>query len=266
MAASDKKGTLIHSLIISHSQHIENTHYLFQAVRDLPSHSYCSASHDMEYTKHKENTVRRGAKKAHYDRHTIHSILDANDICHVAFVVDGKPFVQPINYGRSGDTLFLHGSPKNRMTKSLIDAGEATLSVAVLDAMKLTKSAYNHSVNFRSVVVFGKVRERTTDEEKLEALEVIINHFVPERWEHCRKPTREELMATRVIEVKIETASAKVADTPPADKEEDVDLDYWAGTIPVKTVFGPPVTVDESEKQSSIPDHILKFCENPKKG
>lgn len=229
-------------------------------------HGYHSYNPGMEYKRDKANTVRRGAKKAHYDQTTIHSILDASDICHVAFIVDGKSFVQPINYGRSGDIIYLHGSPKNRMTSSLIDAGEATLSIALLDAMKLTKSAYNHSVNFRSVVVFGKVRELITDEEKLDALEVIINHFVPGRWEHCRKPTREELLATRVIEVEIETASAKVGDTPPVDKEEDADLDYWRGMIPVKTVFGPPVTVDESNQQGSIPDHILEFCESPRKG
>ena len=210
-----------------------------------------------DYQKTKINTVRRGSKKAKYNKDTVHSILDAVEICHIAFIVDGKPFVQPINFGRKDGFLYLHGSPKNRMTNALIESGKATLSVTIIDAMKLTKSAFNHSVNYRSAVVFGKVRELHTNEEKLEGLKAIINHFVPERWEHCRRPDKDELLATRVLEIEIETASAKIADTPLEDKERDLELDYWSGIIPVETNYRDPISTKNS---NSPPEHVLDFC------
>lgn len=215
----------------------------------------------MEYAKEPRNTVRRGARKAHYDEKTIHAILDASDLCHIAFMVEGVPCVQPINYGRCGNKLYIHGSPKNRMTHALIDAGSVSLSVARVDAMKFTKSAMNHSVNFRSAVIFGKVRELTDDAEKLAGLKALINHFVPNRWQYCRPPTDKELLATRVLEITIESASAKVAEGPAQDKPEDMDLDYWTGLVPIQNVFGPPISLQENE---DIPEHMLRFCEEGK--
>ena len=191
--------------------------------------------------------------------------MDANEICSVAFNVDGKAYVQPINFGRAGDCLYLHGSVKNRMTTTLIQSGEVCLSVISLKAMKLTRSAFNHSVNYRSVVVFGEVRELTTEEDKLAGLKNIINHFIPGRWEHCRQPHLKELNATRVLEIKITSASAKIADTPPHDEKNDYDLDFWAGTIPIRTVYEYPIPDEKLKKGVELPPHVLEFYENKKR-
>ena len=216
----------------------------------------------MEYQKTAQNTVKRGRHKARYDKPTIHAILDAAEICHVAFSVEGKAMVQPINFGRDGEQLFLHGAPGNRMTSALIEAGEVCLSVTLLDGLKLTKSAYHHSVNFRSAVIFGEVVEVKTDEAKREALKTIINHVVPDRWEHCRAPNEKELQATRVIKITISSASAKVVNTPPFDEPEDLNLEYWAGEIPVRQVYENPISRDDSSDPREVPAHVLAFIQN----
>lgn len=220
----------------------------------------------MEYKQTVDNTIKRGAKKATYNKAEIHAVLDACEICSVAFSINGKAYVQPINFGRSGETLYMHGSLQNRMTNALIECGEACVSVFHLDAMKLTRSAFHHSVNYRSVVIFGKVRELKTNEEKLEGLKAIINHFVPNRWNNCREPNEGELKATRVIAIDIETASAKIAAAPPNDNKEDYELDYWCGTIPVKTVCEFPVTDATMKEGIDIPEHVIAFYEKRKNG
>lgn len=220
----------------------------------------------MEYSKTSENTIKRGAKKATYNKEEIHGILDACEVCNIAFTIDGKAYVQPINFGRNGETLFLHGSLQNRMTNALIENGDVCLSVFHLDAMKLTRSAFHHSVNYRSAVVFGKVRELTTNEEKLFGLKAIINHFVPNRWDYCREPNENELKATRVIAIDIETASAKIATAPPNDNLEDYELDYWCGTIPIKTVCEFPLTDKTMKENIAVPEHVLDFYEKHKDG
>ncbi|MDH5400323.1 MAG: pyridoxamine 5'-phosphate oxidase family protein [Cyclobacteriaceae bacterium] len=213
----------------------------------------------MQYPQTPLNTVKRGAKKAAYDKATVHAILDATEICHVAFSIEGRPHVQPINFGREGEKLYMHGSLNNRMTNALIEAGEICLSVSILDAMKITRSAYHHSVNFRSVVVFGKVRELTANEEKLMGLKALINHFVPDRWDHCRPPNDNELKATRIIEITIETASAKIADRPSQEEKKDYELDYWAGIIPVRTNYGDPLPDEKLREGTEVPEHIMDF-------
>ena len=216
----------------------------------------------MEFSKSELNKVKRGAKKATYNKKEIYQILDATEICNVAFIFRGRAFVQPINYGRDGDSMYLHGALKNRMTNTLIESGEASLSVMLLDAMKLTRSAFHHSVNYRSVTVFGKVSELKSDIEKLKGLKSITNHFVPNRWEFCRAPNKNELKATRVIEIKIETAAAKIANGPIEDKESDLNLDFWAGEIPVKTSYFRPIPDNKLNKEIEIPEHIMEFYKN----
>ena len=219
-----------------------------------------------EYLKSTESTVKRGAKKATYDKDEIHSILDASEICFIAFNVNGKAFVQPINFGRKGETLFLHGALQNRMTNMLIESGEVCLSVMHLDSMKLTRSAFHHSVNYRSAVVFGKVRELRTNDDKIEGLKAIINHFVPNRWDFCRLPSDNELKATKVIAIDIESASAKIANSPLNENKEDYDLNFWAGQIPVKTVCEFPVPDENLKDGIEIPQHVLDFYEKRKNG
>lgn len=213
----------------------------------------------MKFEKTPINTLKRGAKKASYDKEIVYRILDASEICHIAFVHNGKPFVQPINFGRYKNKIYLHGSHKNRMTQALVDANEVCLNVTLLDALKLTRSAFHHSVNYRSAMVFGTVKDVTSNEEKLNGLKCIINHFVPNRWKHCRVPNESELHATRVLETDIQTASAKIADTPPTDNKTDLSLDYWAGTISVKTICEYPKPDAFMDKNTEIPKHILEF-------
>jgi nitroimidazol reductase NimA-like FMN-containing flavoprotein (pyridoxamine 5'-phosphate oxidase superfamily) len=220
----------------------------------------------MEYEKSELNKIERGKHKASYDKKLIHSILDSSEICSVAFNFNGKAFVQPINFGRSGDTLYLHGSHQNRMTTALLNSGEVCLSVFYLDSMKLTRSAFHHSVNYRSVVVFGKVRELNTNEEKLIGLKAIINHFVPNRWDYCRVPNENELKATRVLAIDIKSASAKIADAAPQDNMEDYELNYWSGEIPIKTICEFPIPDKKLKEGISIPQHVLDFYENRKNG
>jgi nitroimidazol reductase NimA-like FMN-containing flavoprotein (pyridoxamine 5'-phosphate oxidase superfamily) len=220
----------------------------------------------MQYQKTNRSTVKRGAKRATYDKEVIHSILDAGSICFAAFMFEGKPFVQPINYGRKNETLYMHGSLQNRMTTAILAADEVCLNVTLLDGMLLTRSAFHHSVNYRSAIVFGKARELITNEEKLEGIETLINHFVPNRWQHCRKPTGNELKATRVIAIDIISASAKTKNTAPNDNEEDLSLDFWAGTIPIKHICEKPFSDERTDASKPIPEHVLAFYEKNKNG
>ncbi len=220
----------------------------------------------MDYKKIEKNTIRRGAKKASYNRDTIHTLLDASVICNVAFNVDGQALVQPINFGRNDEFLYMHSSLQNRMTSALIESGEVCLTVSFLDSMKFARSAFHHSVNFRSAVVFGKVRELVTKEEKLLGLKSIINHFVPDRWDNCRSPNDKELKATRLIEIEIESASAKIAEGPSSDNKEDIELDFWAGQLPIKTICEHPIPSTDLPEGKKIPEHILEFYEKRKSG
>jgi nitroimidazol reductase NimA-like FMN-containing flavoprotein (pyridoxamine 5'-phosphate oxidase superfamily) len=218
----------------------------------------------MKYPTSDLNKVKRGAQKASYDKEVVHQLLDLSPICNIAFTVNDLAMVQPINFGRVDDKLYIHGSHKNRMTSALLEAKKVCLTSMILDSMKLSKSAFHHSVNYRSVVVFGKVRELSTDEEKLKGLEAIINHFVPNRWENCRFPNEKEMKATRVLEIEIESASAKIANAPTSDNKTDEDLDYWAGQIPIKTICEFPIPKDEN--QPELPEHIQTFYEQRKSG
>lgn len=215
----------------------------------------------MNYKKEEHNTVKRGAKKARYDKETVHAVLDATEICNVAFSIDGKAFVQPINFGRKDEKIYIHGSHLNRMTNALLDSGEVCLSVMILDAMKLTRSAFHHSVNYRSAVVFGKVKELISNEDKIIALESIINHFVSNRWEHCRKPNLKELKATKVIEITIETASAKIADRPNTENKEDYETNHWGGVIPINISYGTPVPDTRMDENLELPAHLKEFID-----
>jgi nitroimidazol reductase NimA-like FMN-containing flavoprotein (pyridoxamine 5'-phosphate oxidase superfamily) len=218
----------------------------------------------MEYKKTEKNKIKRGAAKASYDKEVIHSVLDATEICSIAFIHKGQAIVQPVNFGRSGEYIYLHGSLKNRMTNALIESGKVCLNVMLLDTMKISRSAFHHSVNYRSAVVFGSVKELKTDKEKLKGLKSIINHFIPNRWDHCRLPDQKELNATRVLEIRIETASAKIAGGPVNDTNKDKESNYWAGYIPVKTFYGNPVPAEDLKKDIEIPQHILDFYKKRK--
>jgi len=194
-----------------------------------------------EITATPRTQVRRLPQRAVYDREVVHAILDEGFICHVGFAVDGQPYVIPTGYGRAGETLYLHGSAASRILRSLSDGVRVCVTVTHLDGLVLARSAYHHSMNYRSVVVLGTAVEVTGEAERLEALETISEHIIRGRWTDIRPPNALELKATRVLSLPIEEASAKVRTGPPVDDEEDYDLPYWAGVLPMRLAVGVPI-------------------------
>ena len=187
--------------------------------------------------------VRRLPKRASYDRETIHAILDEALVCHVGFVVTGAPVVIPTIHWREGDTLYVHGSAASRMLRSLRDGVDACATVTLLDGLVLARSAFHHSMNYRSVVVFGKARE-VTGEEKLRALDGLVEHVVRGRSRDVRPPNEVELKQTLVLALPLEEASAKIRTGGPVDDEEDYALPIWAGVVPLALKAGEPVADD----------------------
>jgi len=187
--------------------------------------------------------VRRHPERGAYDRETIGAILDEAQICHVGFVVDGRPFVIPTIHARAGDVLYLHGSTASRMLRTLGEGVDVCVTVTLLDGIVLARSVYNHSMNYRSAVVLGRARPLEGD-EKLAALEAIVEHVVPGRWSDARQPNRTELKATSVLALPLDQASAKIRTGPPSDFDEDENLPVWAGVIPLRLVAGAPESVD----------------------
>ena len=186
------------------------------------------------------NRLRQLREKARYDETSVHGILDAGLVAHVGFVQDGAPVVIPMLYGRKGRLLFLHGASKARVVRLLSSGTPLCANVTLLDGVVAARSAFNSSMNYRSVVVFGKGRLVEDEAERLAALRLVSEHVMPGRWEELRPPTRQELRATGVVELRIESASAKVAEGPPEDTESDYAIRVWAGVVPIVSELGTP--------------------------
>jgi len=212
-----------------------------------------------EYPTSKKNKIKRGAKRGSYNIEQINDILDATSLCYIAFNFEGQAMVQPISFGRKDNVLYIHGSYQNRMTACILEAERVSVSVTHLDGLLLARSAFHHSVNYRSAIVFGKARELKSNEEKLIGLKALINHVVPNRWVECRFPTNEELKATRVIAIKIKEASAKIKHTPVDDNKEDYELDYWAGEIPIVTKALYPVSDEKLKTVIEISKSAMEY-------
>ena len=194
----------------------------------------------MESTKRTE--VRRLPERAEYDIATIYAVLDEALICHIGFVAeDGYPVVIPTIHARLGATLYLHGSPASRMLRTVKTGADVCVTVTLVDGLVLARSVFHHSMNYRSVVVFGRPHEVTDPDEKMRALEVITEQVAHGRWADARHPNETEFKGTTVLALEIEEASAKLRTGPPGDDEEDYELPIWAGVIPVTTTFGPSV-------------------------
>ncbi|MBV8436955.1 MAG: pyridoxamine 5'-phosphate oxidase family protein [Silvibacterium sp.] len=212
----------------------------------------------------KRTQVIRLPKRGDYSQETIYSILDAGFLCHVGFVVDGQPFVIPTGYGRSGNTLYMHGSSASRMLRTLEAGVEVCVTVTLLDGLVLARSAFHHSMNYRSVVLFGTAMLVESAEEKTEALRVISEQIVPGRWKDVRWPAEQELKATKVLALPISEASAKVRTGPPADDEEDYALNVWAGILPLSVHAEQPVPDPRiSSDVTAVPDYLLKYDKRP---
>jgi nitroimidazol reductase NimA-like FMN-containing flavoprotein (pyridoxamine 5'-phosphate oxidase superfamily) len=185
--------------------------------------------------------VKRLQKRAVYDKTQVHSILDEAIICHVGFVLEGQPFVIPTLYARADEALYIHGSAVSRMLKTLVDGVDVCVTVTLVDAYVLARSAFHHSMNYRSVVVLGRAELIADPEEKLRALRLITDHVVPKRWDEVRAPNELEMKQTSVLRLPLDEVSAKVRMGPPADDEEDYGLPVWAGLVPIRTSPGEPL-------------------------
>lgn len=207
------------------------------------------------------NSVKRLPKRGHYDKDTIFNILDRHFLCHLAWEVDGQPYLIPTAYGRKGETLYVHGSSKSRMLSALADGRPLSMVVTQLDGLVLARSAFHHSINYQSVVIFGHARELEGD-EKYEALKIVSDQIIKGRWDEVRLPTPIELKATTALAITIDTASAKIRTGPPIDDDEDYDLPLWAGVLPAKMVYDAPVR-DPQMKMDLPVSHSVLFKMNP---
>jgi uncharacterized protein len=194
-----------------------------------------------------------------YDREAINAILDEGFICHVGFIVDGQPFVIPTSYGRSGDTLYVHGSAASRMLRNLDQGIPVCITVTLLDGLVLARSIFNHSMNYRSVVVLGTATLVDDSAEKLEALRRLSEHILPGRWADSRQPNERELKATFALRVPITEFSAKVRQGPPIDDEEDYAFRTWAGVVPLQMVAGTPISDARCESDIPVPAYASGY-------
>jgi nitroimidazol reductase NimA-like FMN-containing flavoprotein (pyridoxamine 5'-phosphate oxidase superfamily) len=200
--------------------------------------------------------VRRLPKRGNYELDTIRAILDEALMCHVGFVVDGAPVVIPTIHWRDGDTLYFHGSAASRMLRSLKSGVEACVTVTLLDGLVLARSAFHHSMNYRSVVVFGTARE-VGEDEKIAALESLVEHVVRGRSAEVRPPNQKELRQTLVLALPIDEASAKIRTGGPVDDEEDYALPVWAGVLPLALTPGVPVA--DAGVEAPVPDYLARY-------
>jgi nitroimidazol reductase NimA-like FMN-containing flavoprotein (pyridoxamine 5'-phosphate oxidase superfamily) len=203
--------------------------------------------------------VKRLPKRAFYDIETIYKILDDTFVCHVGFEIGGQVYIIPVNYGRKDNQIFIHGSKKSRMFKLFEHGKDICISVSLIDGIVLARSAFHHSVNYRSVVIFANPVKIVNENEKSKALKAIFDHIMPGRWEDVRKPNKKELEATSVFSFKIDEASAKIRNGPVADEKEDLDLNIWAGILPLKTVSAEPVKDVDLDDSILIPEYINVF-------
>lgn len=212
-----------------------------------------------EYQKSKLNRVKRGQKRAVYDVEKINTILDAGFIGFVSYIHEGKAISLPMAYGRNGDKIYLHSSQANRMLLSLLDAGEMSMTVMHLDALVLARSGLHHSVNYRSVTLFGSVKKIETPKEKEAALYCFMEHMMKGRWDDIRPMKAEELDRTLVVEMTIETASAKIRDVGVNDEPEDEFLPVWAGLVPLKQIALPPISDKKLREDIKVPNHVIEY-------
>ncbi|NAS30722.1 pyridoxamine 5'-phosphate oxidase family protein [Flavobacteriaceae bacterium R38] len=212
-----------------------------------------------EYSKSALNKVKRGANRAVYDVDKINKILDAGFIGYVSYVYDGQAISLPMAYGRDKNKIYLHGSLKNRMLLSVLASESMSITVMHLDALVLARSGLHHSVNYRSATIFGKARRIEDSVEKEKILKCIVDHMMIGRWEELRPINQKELNATLVIEMTIESASAKIRDVGVKDEKDDEKLPIWAGILPIKQVAEFPISDELLPEHVEVPDHVIQY-------
>ncbi|HVN17441.1 MAG TPA: pyridoxamine 5'-phosphate oxidase family protein [Dongiaceae bacterium] len=208
--------------------------------------------------------VVREPERGVYDRETVYRILDEGFICHVGFAMDGQPFVIPTAYGRKGSSLYIHGSAASRMLRQMKEGVPVCVTVTLLDGLVLARSVFNHSMNYRSVVILGKATLVDDPAEKLEALRILSEHILPGRWKDARQPNERELKATSVLRVPIEEFSAKVRTGPPVDDAEDYSFPTWAGVLPLEVKAGTSIRDPKLDQERDVPRYVEHYSRNVK--
>lgn len=208
--------------------------------------------------------LKRLPKRGAFDRETIYPILDEALICHVGFVVESQPYVIPTSFARIGYDLYIHGSSASRMLRSIAKGIDVCVTVTLLDGLVLARSAFHHSMNYRSVVILGKAALVEDADEKNKALEAFTEHIIPGRWAEVRWPTELELKATSVLKLPIQEASAKIRTGDPKDDEEDYAMDVWAGVLPLELQCGAAVRDARFEVQAEVPTYVANYSRKQK--
>jgi nitroimidazol reductase NimA-like FMN-containing flavoprotein (pyridoxamine 5'-phosphate oxidase superfamily) len=213
----------------------------------------------MDFPQTERTTLKRLPKRGAYDRQLVYGILDEGFICHVGFTVKGQPFVIPTGYARVDEQLFIHGSQVSRMLRTLSSGIDVCVAVTLVDGLVLARSAFHHSINYRSVVMFGRARIVDDREAKLAALFAFSEQVIPGRWNDVREPTEQELKATTVLALPLVEVSAKVRTGPPIDDEEDYALNVWAGVLPLRIAAGAPISDPRLPETIEPPSYTLKY-------
>jgi nitroimidazol reductase NimA-like FMN-containing flavoprotein (pyridoxamine 5'-phosphate oxidase superfamily) len=213
----------------------------------------------MDFPQTQRTTLKRLPKRGVYNRDLVYRILDEGFICHVSFTLDGQPFVIPTGYARIADQLYIHGSQVSRMLRTLAQGIDVCIAVTLVDGLVLARSAFHHSVNYRSVVVFGRASMVEEEEAKLAALFAFSEHVIPGRWNDVRKPTEQELKATTVLSLPLLEVSAKVRTGPPIDDEADYTLNVWAGVLPLRMTAAEPINDPRLSEGIEPPAYTLKY-------
>jgi nitroimidazol reductase NimA-like FMN-containing flavoprotein (pyridoxamine 5'-phosphate oxidase superfamily) len=203
--------------------------------------------------------VVREAHRGVYDRETAYKILDEGFLCHVGFVANGQPFVIPTSYGRKDASLYIHGSAASRMLRQMKESVPVCVTVTLLDGLVLARSVFNHSMNYRSVVILGKAALVDDPAEKLEALRLLSEHIIPGRWDDARQPNERELKQTSVLRIPIEEFSSKVRIGPPIDDEEDLSFPTWAGVVPLVMKVGTPENDPTLQPRREVPEYVRSY-------
>ncbi len=213
----------------------------------------------MTFIQSERTKLKRLPKRGYFDRETVYGILDEGFICHVGFAPEGQPFVIPTGYARVDDTLYIHGSQASRMLRTLSGGVDACVTVTIIDGLVLARSAFHHSMNYRSVVIFGRATLVEDREEKSAALFALSEHIIRGRWADVREPTADELIQTTVLSLALMEGSAKIRTGPPLDDEEDYAMNVWAGVVPLKLVAGEPINDPRLPEGIEVPEYARSY-------
>jgi nitroimidazol reductase NimA-like FMN-containing flavoprotein (pyridoxamine 5'-phosphate oxidase superfamily) len=216
-----------------------------------------SDSQNLQVTQ--RSKIRRLPKRGSQERELIYNILDEAMVAHVGFIVDNQPFVIPMAYGRKGDRIYIHGSSVSRLLKTLEQGVDVCFTVTLVDGLVIARSLFHHSMNYRSVVLFGKAQLVESEAEKMTALQAFSEQIIPKRWQEARLPTSQELKATNVLSFPIEEGSAKVRTGDPNDDVEDYSLPFWAGQLPLKLTPGIPIPDSKLSPEIALPENLTNY-------